>query len=302
MVMMKISLLLVMVSLIATSSSAARLTHQNKYDDAPPQCIPMSSVTTLALENTKTTTRLRTGNVPKLQCVGNCPSEAAVSNVHCTRQGMDDLGNPTWRCVPEFAISSQVTKRVYGLKNVRVQCEGCTKKGDAEVTAGSCVVQFGISEIGHINPRRGARGAIGQNDGDIVGIIFFFIFTLAMVYVLMIACKSSKRHATEESSMYAGGGVYPGIALDAKGNPIHNGHYQPSQHHHHHHHGGGSGFGGGGFGTGMMTGFLVGDAMGRMSHHHGGGYGGGGYDDGGGADFGGGGFGDGGGFGGTDFV
>eukprot|EP00658_Telonema_sp_P-2_P019985 TRINITY_DN17864_c0_g1_i1.p2 TRINITY_DN17864_c0_g1~~TRINITY_DN17864_c0_g1_i1.p2 ORF type:complete len:124 (+),score=42.18 TRINITY_DN17864_c0_g1_i1:370-741(+) len=91
-----------------------------------------------------------------------------------------------------------------------------------------------------------------------------------MIYVLMKACKSSRRHAAEES-VYAGG-AYPGIPLDAKGNPIHNGHHQP-QHHHHHHGGGGGGFGGGGFGTGMMTGFLVGDAMSHM-HHGGGGYGG----------------------------
>ena len=262
------------------------------------QCVMMSDVSTLALENTKTTTRLRTGNVPKIQCVGNCPSDAAVSNVHCVRQGMDDMGNPTWRCVPEFAVSSQVTKRVYGLNNVRVQCEGCTKRGDPMVTAGSCVVQYGISELGRISSRHRGGGHRQDQEGDIVGFIFFTVFALALLYIIVKGCRSSSRQRRDaEEGAYSG--VYPGIPLDAKGNPIHHGH-QPMQQTVHHHHGGGGGFGGGGFGTGMLTGFLVGDAISHMGHHHDGGYGGG-YDDGGGFS-GGGGFGDGGGFGGTDFV
>ena len=189
-----------------------------------------------------------------------------MNAVHCAVQGSDDEGHPTWRCVPDFALPSSVTRKTFRLSKVNVQCEGCTRAGDPSITAGSCIVQYSITEV---SGSRGRTREYHHRDGNDV-LDFVAIFGLCLVAFVCVYRCMKPRHQDR---------AYPGIPLEDKGAP-----YPGGPQYHHHHYGGG-GLGGGGFGTGMLSGLIVGNAIGGMGHH----YGGGGYYDGG--DFGGGGFG-----------
>jgi len=302
-----LSLCVAAVALSATGSIVDAAAEDSGLDTSV--CLPMSEMTSAVFQQGVTSTRRRSGNVPTLQCVGNCPSDAPpLLQAHCTRQGLDDYGKPTWRCTPQFASGDNGRGLKYGLGQIRVECEGCLKSGDSNIVKGSCALKYSVTTGGG-SGRRGSRrssshhhgGEYDANNG--FGGLFSMIFMISLVFIILAACKACRRCG--DGNRYPSAGGY---ATDAYGNVI----GQPLGVNggaggtvHHHHHGGGGGFGGGGFGTGMFTGFLMGDLMSRqhMGLHHGGhgydgGYSandwGGGGDDGGGFDAGG--------WGGTDSV
>lgn len=289
------------VAIIIGGANAADVT-----EDA--SCTPFSQVTAIMfLEAQTTSTRRRTSNIPTLNCVGNCPFDASLKAAQCMQIGLSDMGTPSWKCVPQFAKSSEggsssaLHHGRYGFGSIRVECEGCSKKGDPNIVKGSCALFYSIAEANpNANRRRGSRhGGGGFHDephrhadaSDILTSLLFFTF-------LLFACVMARRmccSTPDSTTTYYNGGK------PVDGYPV-NGQQQV-----HHHYGGGGGYGGGGFGTGMLTGMIVGDMMSRPHHYGGGGYYGddGGYSGGGddGGSWGGGwGGGDGGGFGGGDSV
>jgi hypothetical protein len=275
---------LVALAILATAAVAYAEDASAADDDT---CIALSSVTSLSLQPGMTMTRRRTANVPTLNCAGNCPTNAFLAGAQCTQTGVSDNGLPSWQCKGSFPGATRQER--FSLGQVRVQCEGCKKAGDSRVVKGSCALTYSVQTQHRGYRRRGYHGSDREEmtTGDFV---MLFIIIGSLVACCYFAAKRRR------SSEYA----YEGVPVGPDGKPVQGGV------HHHHHGGGGYGGGGGGFGTGMFTGFLMGDMMGRMSanSYGGGGYGGGGgYDD----DFGGGGGGGSwgggdGGFGGMDSV
>jgi hypothetical protein len=274
--------------------------HASMPDDNA-SCTPFSQVTAIMfLESQTTTTRRRTSNIPTMNCVGNCPFGASLKAAQCMQIGLSDFGTPNWKCIPQFAAAESGNAAHhgrYGFGSIRVECEGCTKKGDHDIVKGSCALFYSIAEA-NPNGRRRSRhaGFHGEEPrhadaSDILTSLLFLTF-------LLFACVMARRMccATPDSTPYYNNGGKPVDGYPVNGQQVH------------HHYGGGGYGGGGGFGTGMLTGMIVGDMMSRP--HHGGGYYDGGYDnnsssyDDGGSWGGGGGWGggDGGGFGGGDSV
>lgn len=289
---------LVLATALALILAAAPAVKGAIAEDAASQCMPMTSITSLSFEPGMTLTRRRTANVPTLNCVGNCPSNAFLSGAQCRQTGVSDNGLPSWKCDGVFPGAS--AREQYRLGSVRVQCEGCTKAGDPNVVRGSCALTYSVQSRG---PQRrwghnGYRHGHGEPSlwGDFILMTLLFTAIIGCCYCVL----KRRNHGTYYDDGYTTT-TYQGVPLGPDGKPI------PGAMHavHHHHHGGGYGYGGGsGFGTGMFTGFLMGDMMARASHHGGGYYGG---DDGYGGDYGGsygGGdsWGGGGGFGGSDSV
>jgi hypothetical protein len=256
------------------------------------QCIPLSSITALSLQPGMTSTRRRGPNVPTLNCVGNCPSNAFLAGAHCQQTGLSDNGLPSWKCSGSFPGESR--RERFALSNVRVQCEGCKKAGDPTVVRGSCALTYQVRSNSYRSAGHGHYHASRQTD-----VADFIVFGLVLAAIFGCCYCASKRRSAAEYEY--GGGYTTGVPLGPDGKPIPG---ASGVHHHHHHGGGGYGYGGGG-GTGMLTGFMMGNMLGQMSGHSygGGGYGDGGYGGGddGGWGGGGGGWSDGG-FGGTDSV
>ena len=260
-------------TLFATVLVMASLTSAEVVDDGglpPPKCLPWSAITSVTFsEGQATSTRRRTANIPTLNCYGNCPSDARLLAAQCQQTGVSDDGTPSWKCYPKFAPS----RRRYAFATVRVECEGCTKRGDDQVIQKSCALYYSIQTDG----MRHGHEHLPNADNSLsvfmmVMLIFFLVLVARKIFCTPTPQVVYDQHGHPVATGYPVGGYggYPG------------GYY---------------GGGGGGFGTGMLTGFLVGDAIGSMSHHHSG-YGGG-YDDAG-YSGGGGGWGDGAGYGGSD--
>jgi hypothetical protein len=237
-------------------------------DDNPPKCLPWSGVTSVTfLEGQSTNTRRRTSNIPTLNCYGNCPADARLLAAQCQQTGVSDDGTPSWKCYPKFAPS----RRHYSFGTIRVECEGCMRKGDDQIIQKSCVLYYSIMQDSGVM-RHGHDHLPGADNS-----LSIFLMVLLICFVALVARKIFCSPT-------------PQVMYDHYGHPVATGYPvggYPAY--------GGYG-GGGGFGTGMLTGFLIGDAL--SHHHHGGSYGGG-YDDAG-YSGGGGGWGDGAGYGGSD--
>lgn len=269
---------------------------------AEDSCIAMRDITSVHFDASMTQARIRSPNVPRLQCVGNCPSEARLDGAMCTQVGSGDDGLPSWRCVPNFAPSP--SGRRFGLGNIKVECEGCTKRGDPNVRTGSCSLRYSVvvggagRSMGRSSAHHRGRAVTTTthhvSEGDV-------IFDFLVLVLLLAGCcgavyafgrrRGRQEHYPYPPAQYAYG-------KDASGAPVMGTPIGPAYH---------SGGGGSGFGTGLVGGMLLGHMMshGGATHHYhhydDDGYGGGGGDDWGASD--GGGWGGGGdGWGGSDSV
>lgn len=248
----------------ATVSPLALAVPDQHLDSAVPEgCIRMSELTSIVFQQSMTQNRRRSSNVPTLQCIGNCPVDApTLTQVHCTKQGSDDYGRPTWRCVPQFGNAEGISGQQYGLGTIRVECEGCEKKGDSNVVQGSCSLKYSITVGGHSKSHghgKRPRGHYGdpyhKHDNDVVAGLIWFIFGITTIAATVAICRSCKTNRCSTNAKYEGytdgqGNVYGAPIYSNGGGAVH------------HHYGGG----GGGFGTGMLTGLVVGDMISR-SHH-----------------------------------
>jgi len=267
----QIFLTAILATLLLLSISAAPVVAA--VDAQEPSCMPWSSITSVTFsEGQITTTRRRTTNLPTLNCYGNCPSDARLLAAQCQQTGVSDDGTPSWKCYPKFATS--ISRRRYAFSTVRVECEGCTRKGDDKVIQKSCVLYYSVQAEGGIS--RHGQDHLPSADNT----LSVFMMVLLIFFLVLVARKI---FCTPTPQVVYDPNVATGYPVAGYGGGYGGGYY---------------GGGGGGFGTGMLTGFLVGDAIGSMSHNHH--YGGGGYDDAGYSGGGGGGWGDGAGFGGSD--
>jgi len=188
------------------------------------------------VQGTYTQGRQRTRNLPRLNCRGNCPADAVLHAAHCTVAGVGEDGRPSWKCQGNFAPS----RRKYSLGDVRVECEGCTKPGDATVIQGSCALYYSVADGGS----RGRRHNSYNDDSSLVSFVFFILFCMLVIYI------ARRLFCTPDYVMGTAAGTYPGAGAYV----VH-----PTPYYY-----GGSG----GFGTGMLTGLLMGEAIGSAHHHH----------------------------------
>lgn len=249
-----------LVLLLLVTSSTANAEVDDTTTSAA--CTPFSQVTAITFfESQSTSTRRRTSNIPTLNCVGNCPSDAQLKAAQCMQVGLSDMGTPSWKCVPQFAKSSSAQHH-YGFGSIRVECEGCSKRGDPNIVKGSCALFYSVVEA---NPGQRRRFHHRFHDeprhadaSDVLTSLVFFTFLLfACVMARRMCCQSPETTTT----YYNGGKPIDGYPVQGGG----------GAQVHHHYGGGYGGGGGGGFGTGMLTGMIVGDMMSR-NHYGGGGY------------------------------
>eukprot|EP00331_Platyophrya_macrostoma_P026621 CAMPEP_0176441922 /NCGR_PEP_ID=MMETSP0127-20121128/21505_1 /TAXON_ID=938130 /ORGANISM="Platyophrya macrostoma, Strain WH" /LENGTH=225 /DNA_ID=CAMNT_0017826831 /DNA_START=32 /DNA_END=705 /DNA_ORIENTATION=+ len=161
-------------------------------DDAQ-QCIAWSDFSALTFNRgTSTQTRRRTSNIPSLNCVGNCPSEAILEAAHCTQVGLTDAGTPSWKCLPQFGASRQGR---FAFGSIRVECEGCRRRGDSEITKGSCALFYSVVDqsTASMRGRRSMYDAHHQpsspHNGDILHTILFVCFVcFAVIMARRICC------------------------------------------------------------------------------------------------------------------
>eukprot|EP00756_Hemistasia_phaeocysticola_P001424 Hpha_TRINITY_DN11009_c0_g1::TRINITY_DN11009_c0_g1_i2::g.92630::m.92630 len=111
-------------------------------------CVALSSITALTFEEGGVARRSRTPPVVSMSCVGNCEGGPRVTAAQCKRQGVDDGGSPQWECRGRFSPAIPP----WGFGRVRVQCEGCTRPGDAYVTRGSCALQYSLRRLSKPGP------------------------------------------------------------------------------------------------------------------------------------------------------
>lgn len=250
---------LVVIAVVMAAAFSSAVSADDDFDPTT-QCTAWPQITALSfVPNQSTQTRRRTSNIPTLNCIGNCPSDARLDGAQCMQIGLSDLGTPSWKCIPNFASAT----RRYGFGTIRVECEGCLKKGDSTVVKGSCALFYSVVDM-----TARSKGSRGYNrhyseasNVDIFGVVALLLFICVAVHLARkVFCNPAPRNVYTEQG-YPVQGVPVGGAV-------------------HHHYGGGGGYGGGGFGTGMLTGLVVGDMLSRP--HYAGGYGGGydgGYDD-----------------------
>jgi len=166
-------------------------------------CIPMQSLTALTFTPGQIAIRRRTAPVLTMQCQGDCPPQAQVLAVQCTNTGTNDLGSVQWKC------EANISPQTFQLASVHVQCEGCTRPGDTDVTQGSCQLQYSLM-----------RGSMNYFFFWI-GIVFLSLGLLVLCILLNFCCPSApstshnhittttythRNYGTHTKSHWGGGG------------------------------------------------------------------------------------------------
>lgn len=241
---------LVVFLLTTTIAAAQDVVEDEEPQVVPsqPQCIAWSAFQTVMFTQGQTTrNRVRASNIPTMNCVGNCPSEARLDAAHCTQVGTTDEGTPTWRCSPNFAPNRQG----FRLGTIRVECEGCTRRGDSSIRRGSCALYYSV--VSPSSSRRHGNRHDFNHESESMDLVSFIV----LLMFVMCSCAIAKKVLCGDHTTTTKGGDYvTGVPVGAAS-------------YHHHYGGGGSG---GGFGTGMLTGLVVGDMLSRPYHNHGSSY------------------------------
>jgi hypothetical protein len=248
--MMKLALVAVffaaVISAVVTSAASA---------DSK-ECIAFASITGIAFEPGLTATRVRTANVPRMQCFGNCPSGVLVSAAFCEQRGVGDSGMPSWKCKGTFSRDDGSTSETqYRLGNVRVRCEGCSKSGDPDVVKGSCSLQYSIesrsrqrSHNGGVIVHQSSSYGYGRRHYRDEASAFDVIFVVLFITLLVCCCCAAYRRSQQQRQVRQDDSDCDNKALHER-----NAGGAGTVHHHHHE----SPYGGSGFWNGMFLGSMM---------------------------------------------
>ena len=241
-------------------------------------CIAYSQLTSLTLELGQTTGRVRTPNVDKLSCQGNCPSEAILDSVQCSQSGFSDNGAPSWQCRGHF----MGPPGRFRLGRVRVQCEGCDGPQDSRVRRNSCSLKYSVETRGGSISHSRYYGRDHYHYQDTSGTLFLIIL-LSICCCIVVMKKSKEQRSTTPEIRSAGPNYVAGGAtgytqqqqtFDKDGHPMYvpmapvvgapvvnnTNTYMHSTCNHPHNSGGGGWQPG--VGTGLFGGFLLGQTFG----------------------------------------
>ena len=129
------SFLLLLVTLLTSLASAARVTSPSKV---PKNAVLLSKISTLTLRSGTSTASRRAPPVPQLQCVGPASVCAlySVDTMRCKNEGADyDDSNIQWTCAASLPEE-------FKLGSTDVSCEGYESSEDPFVLKGSCGVEY----------------------------------------------------------------------------------------------------------------------------------------------------------------
>lgn len=115
---------------------------ESKSPTAPPEvesCVPQHSLTALTFTRGQNATRRGSSPVTAMKCQGLCPPRVHIEAVQCNRTGMHlEL---EWKCAANLSTPS------FHMSFAFVQCEGCTRPDDTNVTKSSCQLQYSLVHV-----------------------------------------------------------------------------------------------------------------------------------------------------------
>lgn len=99
----------------------------------------LRDVQSLVFRRGHVTAASRSPPIQQIQCDGpHCSLPGAVPpTIQCTNRGLDDSGQPTWRCTGTLPSG-------LSFKHTEVSCEGYHHAGDPQVLQGSCGVTYSL--------------------------------------------------------------------------------------------------------------------------------------------------------------
>lgn len=144
--------------------------------------IRLKDVEALTLYSDKWTTSRRSAPVKQLTCVGGYCNQATVETAQCYNRGFD--GNDIqWECKAELPSN-------YKFSRLEVSCEGYEYPDDDYILAGSCGLEYTISEVSKTSSSFFSslpnynKGVKDNNGTSWVSIVVFIAIGLALYYYL----------------------------------------------------------------------------------------------------------------------